>query len=51
MIPKVAAALEALAAGVRKVHVVDARMPHSVLLEIYSDKGIGTEIVMGARSG
>jgi acetylglutamate kinase len=51
MIPKVDAALEALAAGVRKVHVVDARMSHSVLLEIYSDKGIGTEIVMGGSSG
>ncbi|MBT6496390.1 MAG: acetylglutamate kinase, partial [Planctomycetaceae bacterium] len=39
------AALDALEAGVRKVHIVDARIPHSVLLEIYSDKGIGTEIV------
>ena len=45
MVPKVEAALEALNAGVRKVHIVDGRMPHSVLLEIYSDKGIGTEIV------
>ena len=47
MIPKVEASLEALAAGVRKVHLVDARMPHSVLLEVYSDKGVGTEIVVG----
>ena len=46
MIPKVDASLEALDAGVRKVHIVDAGMPHSVLLEIYSDKGIGTEIVL-----
>lgn len=45
MVPKVDAALDALAAGVGKVHVVDARMPHSVLLEIYSDTGVGTEIV------
>jgi acetylglutamate kinase len=45
MVPKVDAALDALEAGVRKVHIVDARIPHSVLLEIYSDKGIGTEIV------
>jgi acetylglutamate kinase len=45
MVPKVEAALQALEAGVTKVHIVDARMPHSVLLEIYSDKGIGTEIV------
>lgn len=45
MVPKVDAALEALASGVGKVHIVDARLPHSILLEIYSDKGIGTEIV------
>ena len=45
MVPKVDAALEALESGVRKVHIVDGRMPHSLLLEIYSDKGIGTEIV------
>lgn len=45
MIPKVEAALDALKAGVRKVHIVDGRMPHSLLLEIYSDTGIGTEIV------
>ncbi len=45
MVPKVEAALEALAAGVGKVHIVDAAMPHSVLLEIYSNTGVGTEIV------
>lgn len=45
MVPKVEAALDALEAGVRKVHIVDGRMPHSVLLEIYSDTGVGTEIV------
>jgi len=45
MVPKVEAALEALQSGVRKVHIVDGRMPHSLLLEIYSDKGVGTEIV------
>ncbi len=45
MVPKVDAALEAIAAGVRKVHIVDGRMSHSLLLEIYSDRGIGTEIV------
>ena len=46
MVPKVDAALEALDAGVGKVHIVDGRMPHSVLLEIYSDTGVGTEIVV-----
>ena len=47
MIPKVEAALEALHAGVTKIHFVDGRTPHSVLLEIYSDSGVGTEIVAG----
>jgi len=46
MVPKVEAALEALQAGVKKVHIIDARIPHSVLLEIYSKEGIGTEIVL-----
>jgi len=46
MVPKVEAALEALAAGVGKVHIVDGRTPHSILLEIYSDTGIGTELVL-----
>jgi len=32
-------------AGVRRVYFVDGRMPHSVLLEIFTDKGIGTEVV------
>jgi len=46
MVPKVEAALDALKAGVKKVHIIDGRMPHSLLVEIYSDKGIGTEIEM-----
>lgn len=45
MVPKVEAALEALEAGVGKVHIIDAKIPHSILLEVYSDTGIGTEIV------
>ncbi|HVM62918.1 MAG TPA: acetylglutamate kinase [Verrucomicrobiae bacterium] len=45
MIPKVDSAVEAVRAGVRRVHFVDGRMPHSILLEIFTDKGIGTEIV------
>ncbi len=44
MIPKVECGLEALAGGVRKVHIIDGRVPHSVLLEIFTDAGIGTEI-------
>jgi acetylglutamate kinase len=44
MIPKVEACLESLDAGVRKVHVIDGRLPHSLLLEIFTDRGIGTQI-------
>lgn len=44
MIPKVECGLKALAKGVRKVHILDGRIPHSVLLEIFTDAGIGTEI-------
>ena len=45
MFPKVEACLAALDAGVRKAHIIDGRIAHSLLLEIYTDKGIGTEIV------
>jgi len=44
MIPKVECVLRALDKGVRKVHILDGRVPHSVLLEIFTDAGIGTEI-------
>ena len=45
MIPKVRSALSALDAGVQKVHMIDGRIPHSLLLEIFTESGIGTEIV------
>jgi acetylglutamate kinase len=45
MIPKVECALDALRGGVNKCHIIDGRMRHAVLLEIFTDKGIGTEIV------
>ena len=45
MIPKIRSALDALNAGVRKVHFVDGRLPHALLLEIFTDGGIGTEVV------
>lgn len=45
MIPKVECGLFALSRGVGKVHILDGRVPHSVLLEIFTDAGIGTEIV------
>lgn len=44
MIPKVRSSVEALQAGVGKVHMIDGRVPHSLLLEIFTDGGIGTEI-------
>ena len=47
MRPKVASAIRALEEGVRRVHFIDGRMPHSLLLEIFTDKGIGTEVVHG----
>ena len=45
MLPKVHACLAALDGGVRKAHIIDVHMPHAILLEIFTDKGIGTEIV------
>jgi acetylglutamate kinase len=45
MIPKVEACERALRAGVRKTHIIDGRILHSLLLEIFTDKGIGTEII------
>jgi acetylglutamate kinase len=47
MRPKVASAVRALEEGVQRVHFIDGRLPHSLLLEIFTDKGIGTEIVQG----
>jgi acetylglutamate kinase len=45
MLPKVSGGVAAVHAGVGKIHMVDARMRHSLLLEIFTDKGVGTEIV------
>lgn len=46
MLPKVEACLDALRAGVKKTHIIDGRLKHSLLLEIYTDVGVGTEIVL-----
>ncbi|MBI1338564.1 MAG: acetylglutamate kinase [Phycisphaera sp.] len=46
MLPKVEAAFTALEAGVSKAHIIDGRIPHSLLLEVYTTSGIGTEIVL-----
>jgi len=45
MIPKIRSAVDALGTGVRKVHFIDGRQPHALLLEIFTDGGIGTEVV------
>ena len=45
MLPKVLSAVEALKAGTRKVHMIDGRMSHSLLLELFTDSGVGTEII------
>ena len=45
MLPKVACALSAVNAGVNSAHIVDGRVPHSVLLEIFTDQGVGTQIL------
>jgi len=44
MIPKVDSSLESLRGGVGKVHLIDGRIPHALILEIFTDRGIGTEI-------
>jgi acetylglutamate kinase len=45
MLPKVQACLRALDAGTRKAHIIDGRIPHSLLLEIFTDQGIGTQVM------
>ena len=46
MIPKVDSAVAAIKSGVEKVSFVDGRVPHSVMLEIFTDKGVGTDVVL-----
>ncbi|MDD5504679.1 MAG: acetylglutamate kinase [Candidatus Omnitrophica bacterium] len=45
MIPKVKAGIKALDSGVKKVHIINGTIPHSLLLEVFTDDGIGTEII------
>jgi acetylglutamate kinase len=45
MLPKVSGAVKAIKAGIRKTHIIDASLPHSLLLELFTEKGVGTEIV------
>jgi len=46
MLPKVEACILALHGGVPKAHIIDGRTPHSILLEIYTDAGVGTQIIL-----
>jgi len=48
MLPKIACALDAMSAGVNSVQIIDGRVPHAVLLEVFTDKGIGTQITRKA---
>ncbi len=45
MIPKMTACLEAVDGGVAKAAIIDGRIPHSILLEVFTTEGIGTEVV------
>jgi acetylglutamate kinase len=47
MIPKVHCCLEALSQGVEKTHIIDGRVEHAVILELFTDRGVGTEIING----
>jgi len=49
MIPKVEACLETLSKGVRKIHIIDGRIRHSLMLEIYTNEGVGTQIVASSE--
>ncbi len=51
MIPKVESCLETLEHGVRKIHIIDGRLRHSLLLEVYTSKGVGTEILKNGTGG
>jgi acetylglutamate kinase len=49
MLPKIQCALDAVAGGTRSAHIIDGRVPHAVLLELLTDRGVGTLIRAGAR--
>ncbi len=51
MIPKVDACRMAAAKGVHKTHIIEAQIPHALLLEVYTDQGIGTEIIKNRSAG
>jgi acetylglutamate kinase len=51
MLPKMAACVAAVEAGVGKAHVLDGRLPHALLLEVFTDEGVGTQVVPDALAG
>ncbi len=51
MIPQIEACLSTLKRGVRKVHIIDGRLRHSLLLEIYTTSGVGTRNCPAAAAG
>ena len=51
MIPKVIAGVRAVKSDVNKTHIINGKLPHTLLLEIFTDKGIGTEIVKTNAAG
>ena len=46
MLPKVESALRALHGGTAKAHIIDGRVPHAILLELFTREGVGTEILL-----
>jgi acetylglutamate kinase len=50
MIPKVECCIEALRGGVQKTHIIDGRVRHALLLEIFTDQGVGTEVVRAGKA-
>ncbi|HSR24732.1 MAG TPA: acetylglutamate kinase, partial [Candidatus Eisenbacteria bacterium] len=45
MVPKMGACLRAVRGGVPKAHVIDGRVPHALLVEVFTDEGVGTQVV------
>jgi acetylglutamate kinase len=45
MIPKLKSARKAISQGVKKVHIIDGRVPHSLIIELFTDEGLGTQIL------
>ena len=50
MVPKMEACLRAVRGGVPRAHVIDGREPHAILLEIFTDDGIGTQVLPDAET-